>query len=250
MKSPNGIKAIFYDLDGTLRFNQPAARDFFLDFAAVLGTAISAEDRRRTAIWEHRYWAESPEVLHDVAEYTDPDAFWQNYSRRQLEAAGLHLSRAQSLAPQLSRHMKDEYRPQDVILPGTYDVLGQLREAGYILGVVSNRERPFGEYLAEKGLAALVHFHVSGGEAGSKKPDRGIFDYALARAGSQAGETIYVGDSYFADVVGAQRAGIRPVLFDPHGVFDGWPPEQAQGGLAPAIIRSHTELLTLLDGRD
>jgi FMN phosphatase YigB (HAD superfamily) len=59
-----------------------------------------------------------------------------------------------------------------------------------------------------------------------------------------------VGDSYFADVVGAQRAGIRPVLFDPHGVFDGWPPEQAQGGLAPAIIRSHTELLTLLDGRD
>ena len=269
MKSPNGIKTILYDLDGTLRFNQPPGREFFLDQAFSLGVPISGEDRRRTAIWEHRYWAESAEVLLDVVEYTDADAFWVNYSRRQLQAAGLAPGQAQSLAPQLHSHMKENYRPQDVILPETYEVLAQLRGAGYVVGVVSNREKPFGEYLTERGLDSLVHFSVSGGEAGSKKPDRGIFEYALGKAGSHAGETIYVGDNYFADVVGAQGAGIQPVLYDPAGVFDDWSPSGAgavearpvradqKAAIAAAhplstklaVIRSHAEQLTLLDRR-
>jgi FMN phosphatase YigB (HAD superfamily) len=32
-------------------------------------------------------------------------------------------------------------------------------------------------------------------------------------------EVIYVGDNYYADVVGARRAGLWPVLYDPLGVF-------------------------------
>ena len=235
------IKTILYDLDGTLRFNQPSGRDFFLDHAATLGVPVSSEDRRRVAFWEHRYWAESADVLRDVVEFAEPDLFWTNYSRRQLEAAGFTAEVAGDLAGEFHLYMRDSYQPRDVVLPETYDVLADLRKAGYTLGVVSNRERPFSEYLTEKGLAALVHFSVSGGEAGSKKPDRGIFDFALAKAGSRAEETLYVGDNYFADVVGARGAGVNPVLFDPEGVFD-----------APGcpVIRAHYELLTLLDGAD
>jgi FMN phosphatase YigB (HAD superfamily) len=32
-------------------------------------------------------------------------------------------------------------------------------------------------------------------------------------------EAIYVGDNYYADVVGARRAGLQPVLYDPIGIF-------------------------------
>jgi FMN phosphatase YigB (HAD superfamily) len=32
-------------------------------------------------------------------------------------------------------------------------------------------------------------------------------------------QTLYIGDNYFADVVGARRAGLRPVLYDPKGLF-------------------------------
>ena len=32
-------------------------------------------------------------------------------------------------------------------------------------------------------------------------------------------ETVYVGDNYYADVVGARRAGLQPVLYDPHLIF-------------------------------
>jgi FMN phosphatase YigB (HAD superfamily) len=30
---------------------------------------------------------------------------------------------------------------------------------------------------------------------------------------------MYVGDNYFADVVGARSAGLRPVLYDPRGIY-------------------------------
>jgi HAD superfamily hydrolase (TIGR01549 family) len=235
------IKTILYDLDGTLRFNQPSGREFFLDYVATLGVPVSAQDRRRVAVWEHRYWAESAAMLRDMAEQTTPDAFWTRYSERQLEALGCAPGQVLALAAETHRYMGEHYQPQDVLLPGAAEVLAQLRAADYRLGVVSNRQEPFGEYLAQKGLAPLVDFSVSGSEAGSRKPDKGIFEFALRRAGSRAEETIYVGDNYFADVIGARAAGVNPVLFDPQEVFDepGCP-----------VIRSHNELLDLLDGRN
>jgi len=235
------IKTILYDLDGTLRFNEPSGREFFLDYAAALGVRVSSEDRRRMAVWEHRYWAESADVLRDMAEYTTRESFWVRYTERQLEALVCTTEQAVALAPEVHRFMTEHYQPQDLLWPGATQVLTRLRSAGYSLGVVSNRNEPFGEYLAEKGLAELVDFSVSGSEAGSRKPDKGIFEFALRLAGAQAEETIYVGDNYFADVVGARSAGINPVLFDPKEVFDepGCP-----------VIHSHDELLTLLDERD
>jgi putative hydrolase of the HAD superfamily len=60
---------------------------------------------------------------------------------------------------------------------------------------------------------------VAAGEVGVSKPDPAIFHLALERAGAPADQAVYVGDNYWADVVGAQRAGLRPVLLDPHRLF-------------------------------
>ena len=35
----------------------------------------------------------------------------------------------------------------------------------------------------------------------------------------EPGQAVYVGDNYFADVIGAQRAGIGAVLIDPQDLF-------------------------------
>ena len=60
---------------------------------------------------------------------------------------------------------------------------------------------------------------VIGGEAGSKKPEPGIFQHTLALPKPTPAETMYVGDNYFADVIGARNAGIHPVLLDTDGIF-------------------------------
>ena len=53
----------------------------------------------------------------------------------------------------------------------------------------------------------------------SYKPEPGLFEHALKRAGLAPQEAVYVGDNYFADVVGSRRAGLQPVLFDPDVIF-------------------------------
>jgi putative hydrolase of the HAD superfamily len=85
--------------------------------------------------------------------------------------------------------------------------------------VVSNRDHPFIEVLEKLRLSQYFEFSLAGGEVGSFKPEPGIFQAALERMDASAQETAYVGDNYFADVVGSRRAGLQPVLYDPRGLF-------------------------------
>ena len=82
MPSPNGIRAIFFDLDGTLRFNRPSGRDYFMDYAATFGVPLSRDQRALVWRWEQFYWAESSDSRKDEAEHPDRDDFWLYYSRR------------------------------------------------------------------------------------------------------------------------------------------------------------------------
>jgi putative hydrolase of the HAD superfamily len=220
MHSPNGITTILFDLDGTLRHNRPEGGDVFTDRAAWLGLSISAEDRQRAKRWEHYYFANSPELKADLERLgREGPEFWINYGRRQLIALGTEPGRAGELAPALSQYMSDEYRPESLLPAEAAAVLEGLKQAGFKLGVVSNREDPYHEELDRLGVRAHFDLVLAAGEVKSYKPEPGIFQAALERIGTQAHAALYVGDNYFADVVGSQRAGLRPVLYDPRGVY-------------------------------
>jgi putative hydrolase of the HAD superfamily len=241
MPSPNGIRAIFYDLDGTLRTSVPLGRDVFAQQAAALGLETSAEALRRAAIWEHRYFAESTEIISDREAFQDDSrAFWLNYSFRQLQALGATPDQARELAPQLNAYMGEHYRPQDIIFEDVHKTLRVLREGGFFLGVMSNRFEPYNDYLDERGLGELFDLVVHAGQAGIRKPNPEVFHFMLDQAGFSPSESMYVGDNYFADVVGARRAGLLPVLFDRHQLFE--TPD------CP-VITEHAQLLDILAGR-
>jgi HAD superfamily hydrolase (TIGR01549 family) len=220
MFSPNGIKTILFDLDGTLRLNLPAGWELVCAHALTLGLPIQHDDRLRGARWEHFYWAGSPGLFEDMKVYTeDSPGFWLNYNRRQLMALGAHAQRAAELAPGLFKYMEENYRPQSVASPAAASALARLQEAGFRLGVVSNRDHPFSEELERIGLSQYFEFSLAGGEVQMFKPEPGIFETALERIDAAAHEAVYVGDNYYADVVGARRAGLRPVLYDPGGIY-------------------------------
>ena len=144
MFSPNGIKAILFDLDGTLRQYQPDGGEVFVAQARALGLPISEDDRLRGIRWEHHYWASSTNLRADLEKYKIEDTgFWQNYSRRHLVALGASSKQAEEFAPVLSQYMNDHYNPAGVLAADALGVLGKLKEAGFRLGVVSNREHPY-----------------------------------------------------------------------------------------------------------
>jgi putative hydrolase of the HAD superfamily len=100
-----------------------------------------------------------------------------------------------------------------------FDVLRKLRQAGFLLGIVSNRTHPLTAELEGFGLNDYVDLTLTAGEVNSWKPDTGIFLEAILRLQVKPEEVLYVGDNYYADVIGARNAGLRPVLLDPDGVF-------------------------------
>jgi len=220
MNSNHRIKAVFFDLDGTLRHSVPSGGEVFTDYVITLGLPVSHEDRMRAIRWEHLYWANSPDLRDDlIAHSGESEKFWIEYSRRRLVALGVEPNWALSYAPKVSIHMGQEYRPESVIPDDVRRALVQLKEAGYRMAVLSNRSQPFQETLDTHTIGEFFDFAVAGGEVNAYKPDPGLFEHALQRANVTAQETVYVGDNYFADVVGSRRAGLTPILYDPVGIF-------------------------------
>ena len=220
MHSPNGITAILFDFDGTLRHSHPLPSDFFTDYVQQQGYLVSMEDRLRGARWEHYYWGSSPELKVDLSEHQeDREAFWCKYTYRRLIVLGLDEASATVFAPEVCQHMNVSYQPEDVVPSELPEVLETLQKAGYRLGVMSNRDKPYWEELVRLDLCPFFEFSLAAGEVNSWKPDSDVFLAAVERVDSQAAQTLYVGDNYFADVVGARRAGLQPVLYDPKGIF-------------------------------
>jgi len=220
MISPNGIKAIFFDLDGTLRHSVPSGGEVFTDYVTTLGLPVNDEARLRALRWEMQYWANSPDLLDDLKTHAGEDEkFWIEYTRRRLLALGLPPGQTVELAPQVSAHMGEAYKPESVVPDDARRVLPVLKDDGYILAVISNRDKPFHEVLESHGLSEFFRFSLAGGEVNAFKPEPEIFVHALKRANLGAQEAVYVGDNYYADVIGSRRAGLHPVLYDPNGLF-------------------------------
>ncbi len=238
------IRAIFFDLDGTLRHNRPSGSEFFAEQAMRLGLQATSEDRLRAMRWEHYYWANSPEISADRKAYLpDEGRFWAAIARRQLVALGASNAEADRLAPLMNEYMRTEFKPQSVVPEDALRLLPTLKQNGYVLGLLSNRDKPFDEEVAGLGLGSFFELTLAGGPLQMWKPEPHLFRHACEQLKLQPAEAIYIGDNYFADVIGARRAGLLPVLYDPRGIFDdpGCP-----------IIRSFDELYGVLnaDGRN
>jgi len=95
----------------------------------------------------------------------------------------------------------------------------ELKRRGYRLGVVSNAEGNVARDLDAAGYRGAFDAVIDSHVVGVEKPDPAIFAIALERIGSQPERSVFVGDVPSVDVVGAQAAGIVPVLLDRHGSF-------------------------------
>lgn len=218
--SLDGIRAVFFDLDGTLQHSHASNDQTLLEIASRAGLAFSNEQRLKALRWAHYYWAQSAELIQDLETYgNDQDSFLTNYIRRYAIEAGCHPDRAASLAPPVYRDLKESELEEAWVSPEVPETLRRLKAAGLILAVVSNREEPIGDVLGKLDLGSYFDFALTSGEVGSWKPDAEIFRRAVQLAGIAPRQAIYVGDNLYTDIVGARNAGLRAVLLDPEGVF-------------------------------
>jgi putative hydrolase of the HAD superfamily len=79
----------------------------------------------------------------------------------------------------------------------------------YAVGVVSNFYGNVERILDDAGFGALLGVVADSTLVGAAKPERAIFDFAVARLRTPAAATLHVGDSYERDVLAARAAGLR-----------------------------------------
>lgn len=119
------------------------------------------------------------------------------------------------------------------------DVLRELRECGYRIGLITNSERSFEAFEQHFELDGLFDVAISSFDHGFMKPHPSIFEEGLRRAGVAAAEAVMVGDSVPHDIQGALRLGMRGILVARSGLSIGAPPDVP-------VIQSLRELRPLL----
>ena len=156
------------------------------------------------------------------AEFMGP--YWRDY----LDRYARTLAVDDELVPDAVEHLRNEYVTGGLWsheIEGAREGLRQLQETGVTVGIVSNSDGTIGARLYEMeicqvgpGPGADVHCLIDSGQVGVEKPDPRIFDIALESLDHPPEEIWYVGDTPAFDVVGARRAGLRPILMDPFEV--------------------------------
>ncbi len=106
----------------------------------------------------------------------------------------------------------------DQILPGTREALDRLRQE-YATSVISNADGKIDAVLRRCGIADCFASITDSGTVGCEKPHPAIFETALHAMKAPAAESLYVGDVYSVDYIGARNAGMQAVLFDVAGAY-------------------------------
>lgn len=211
-------KAVFFDLDGTLRITTPSPTDAFLLYARSLNIKITPMAEKRVKLWAHHYWGQDQRIKQDMERF-GLDGFWINYSRRLLEKVNV-MEDIEQRARMVREWFGNGYNPHVALAEFGYETLQQLKNMGYQLGLISNRATPLDETVTELGLNGLFDITLAAGEVGCWKPNPAIFFHALKHFEDlKPHQCIYVGDNYYADGHGAEAAGMLPVIFDPDNLY-------------------------------
>lgn len=119
----------------------------------------------------------------------------------------------------LNREYEQGLGREGYLLPGAMEFCRRLRDGGLALAIVTNGlpAAQWGRYRGT-GLDQVVPSLLVSSELGAAKPDPAFFDRALDRLGvTERSAVVMVGDGLETDILGANRAGIDAVWYNPEG---------------------------------
>jgi HAD superfamily hydrolase (TIGR01549 family) len=203
---PAPLQAIFFDVGNTL---------LFPDRAHILAPLHKRKLTPNLEQWhaiERKTKREFDEMLqHDgKADHS----FWYLFYSHLLEELGVHDDTIRD-------HMVEATRVSanwGEMRTCTREILQRLGRR-YALAIISNADGKIADLLKRCGIADCFQTITDSGLVGCEKPDPAIFESALRSMGTAPGQSLYVGDFYSVDYLGATRAGMQAILLDVSGAY-------------------------------
>lgn len=115
-------------------------------------------------------------------------------------------------AEELAYHYDRTFGDHNVIFPNSEKLLGELKNRGYIVGVITNGPSMLQNHKMDtSGLRKYCDIVVVSGDVGVHKPDPQLFIYTAQKLGLIPQECTYVGDHPVNDIQGALDAGMKAI---------------------------------------
>lgn len=202
--------AIVFDCADTLLRMDPSRVQIFCDAAASIDLTLSNADVERA------YDMVDFAVKMRSSALKSPDAkreFYRSINAALCNALGIERSLT-ALHPVLMAEFarRRRWRP----FPDAEETLRCL-EKRVPLYVLANWDSALPAVLRNAGIGDFFRDVGSSEVLGSEKPDPRCFGAFLKQTSLDPSRTLYIGNEYVADVVGARAAGLTPVLVDRDG---------------------------------
>jgi len=217
MDMENACKYIFFDCMETLidLHKLPAMRDYAA--WAYEGSGLEGYWNDLDEFFRY-YLLSKQELASRLPEYADYEMRGRFSHLVQLSLPQLPYELVESTAGILYNNYWKNYKAGSYVKEDVRRALPVLKEQ-YGLGVVSNFMVMGGieEMLEMHGIRKYFDFVVTSVAEGWRKPHRAIYQKALALAGVEPEQVIFVGDDYVNDYITPLELGMRPILLDRSG---------------------------------
>ncbi|SEC85495.1 putative hydrolase of the HAD superfamily [Tenacibaculum sp. MAR_2009_124] len=149
--------------------------------------------------------------------------YWRSYRDNNISKEELRYKRLRETFDNLDFEISDEliniiakdyidYLPNySNLLEGAIEVLEYLKSK-YVLHIITNGFEEVQRQKLEK--SEISHYFdviVTSECVGVKKPNPKVFEYAMEKAKAGANESVMIGDSFEADVLGAMQVGMKAI---------------------------------------
>ncbi|MFJ5622638.1 HAD family hydrolase [Peribacillus loiseleuriae] len=252
------IKAIFFDLDDTLLWDQKSISEAFkatCEYAAEkyevdaeqLEEAVREEARELYASYDtysftqmiginpfEGLWGDFGD---EGIEFGKMKEFAPVYRRdswiRGLKSLGIN---DEEFGAELAERFPLERKKRPFLYDETFQVLDELHDKYRLLLLTNGSPELQNTKLAitPELVPYFDHIVISGG-FGKGKPDVSIFEHALERMNVSKDEVLMVGDNLMTDILGASRCGIQSVWINRH--------EKERNEVIPTYEITHLEEL-------
>jgi len=194
---PDPIRALLFDA-GDLLYYRPERGKYFTEFLDEIGLN-SEEDysHERYLLRQQAYRGE------------------MNQEEYQREILGLHgITQPEQVDNGLRAMKKDENNVQ--FFEGVKETLLTLKDAGYLLGIVTDTANPLHAKLSwfeHGGFGHVWDAITSSLDVGVRKPDAKIYCAALEQLGVNVDQTIFLGHKK-SELEGARAIGMKTIAFN------------------------------------
>ena len=212
------IKTVCFDVGKTLLTPAISEAQIVCDAAATFGAIVDLETVEKSIPAMYEFYEDA---------FKRDNSIWGNDAQAVEIWMSLYeylcgLIGISEVGPQVAKIGYEKFLdPQSWML---YDdvmpTLSALKAQGISLGIISNWDSSLDSIIEGLGVSSYFKVIISSAVVGLYKPQPEIFELAIRELGAIAHETLFVGDHVDADIRGAARAGITPILIDRENRFE------------------------------